>query len=42
MSTATFRLSAVNLLSLRDGRVGWIASFLDPAVLARLGPPAGL
>jgi len=24
-----FRLGAVNLLSLRDGRVAWIAGFLD-------------
>jgi RNA polymerase sigma-70 factor (TIGR02960 family) len=30
-----FRLGAVNLLSLRDGRVTWIAAFLDPALLRR-------
>jgi RNA polymerase sigma-70 factor (TIGR02960 family) len=27
-----FRLGAVNLLSLRDGRITWIAGFLDPQV----------
>jgi RNA polymerase sigma-70 factor (TIGR02960 family) len=36
----TFRLGAVMVLSFRDGRVSWIASFLDPAVLARFGLPA--
>ena len=29
-----------NLLQLRDGRITWIASFLEPSVLARLGVPA--
>jgi ketosteroid isomerase-like protein len=27
-----FRLGAVNVLSLRDGQVSWIAGFLDPQV----------
>jgi RNA polymerase sigma-70 factor (TIGR02960 family) len=36
----TFRLGAIMVLTLRDGRVGWIASFLDPAVMARFGLPA--
>jgi RNA polymerase sigma-70 factor (TIGR02960 family) len=35
-----FRLSAVNVLTVVDGSVAWIASFLDPTVLARLGLPA--
>jgi RNA polymerase sigma-70 factor (TIGR02960 family) len=34
-----FRLGAVNLLCLRDGRVAWIAGFLDPAVLRRFPVP---
>lgn len=37
-----FRLGAVNLLSLRDGRVWWIAGFLDPQVLRRFAVPAEL
>jgi RNA polymerase sigma-70 factor (TIGR02960 family) len=31
-----FRLGAVNVLSLRDGRISWIAGFVDPALLRRL------
>jgi hypothetical protein len=27
-----FRLGAVNVLSLRDGQISWIAGFLDPQV----------
>jgi ketosteroid isomerase-like protein len=27
-----FRLGAVNVLSVRDGRISWIAGFLDPHV----------
>jgi RNA polymerase sigma-70 factor (TIGR02960 family) len=34
-----FRLSALNVLTLDDGRISWIASFLDPALLVRLGLP---
>jgi RNA polymerase sigma-70 factor (TIGR02960 family) len=40
-----FRLGAVNLLSLRDGRISWIAGFVDPQVhrhfpvSAELSPP---
>ena len=37
-----FRLSALNVLTLEEGRISWIASFLDPALLARLGLPAAL
>jgi RNA polymerase sigma-70 factor (TIGR02960 family) len=37
-----FRLSAVNVLTIDDGRISWIASFLDPSLLARLGLPATL
>jgi RNA polymerase sigma-70 factor (TIGR02960 family) len=37
-----FRLSALNVLTVVDGRITWIASFLDPACLARLGLPAVL
>jgi RNA polymerase sigma-70 factor (ECF subfamily) len=40
--SGTFRLGAVNVLSFRAGKVSWIASFLDPAVQARLGLPAQL
>jgi RNA polymerase sigma-70 factor (ECF subfamily) len=36
------RLGAVNVLSLRDGRITWIAGFVDPAVTGRLGLPAEL
>lgn len=39
-----FRLGAINLLSVRDGRIAAVNSFLDPALHARLGisprPPA--
>jgi len=35
-----FRLSALNVLTLSGGRVTWIASFLDPASLARLDLPS--
>ncbi len=35
-----FQLGAVNILSLRDGRIDWIAAFVDPAVVARFGLPA--
>jgi RNA polymerase sigma-70 factor (ECF subfamily) len=34
-----FRLGAVNVLSLRDGRICWIASFLDPQLLRRFDLP---
>jgi RNA polymerase sigma-70 factor (ECF subfamily) len=34
------RLSALNVLTVEDGRITWIASFLEPSVLARLGVPA--
>ena len=37
-----FRLSAVNVLTLEGGRITWIASFLDPVVLGRLGLPSTL
>ncbi len=40
-----FRLGAINLITLRAGRIAWIAGFLDPDVHRRLGlpvhPPAG-
>jgi RNA polymerase sigma-70 factor (TIGR02960 family) len=36
----TFQLAAVNVLSLRDGRIDWIAAFVDPAVTAQFGLPA--
>jgi RNA polymerase sigma-70 factor (TIGR02960 family) len=39
---AAFPLNAVNVLSVHNGEVSWIASFLDPAVLARSGLPAAL
>jgi RNA polymerase sigma-70 factor (TIGR02960 family) len=35
----TFRLGAVNILSFRDGRIDWIAAFIDPDVTARFGVP---
>ncbi len=35
-----FRLSAVNVLNLRDGRITWIAGFLDPQVHRRFPVPA--
>jgi RNA polymerase sigma-70 factor (TIGR02960 family) len=34
-----FRLGAVNVLSLRDGRIRWIAGFLDPQVHRRFPVP---
>lgn len=37
-----FRLSALSVLGFRDGRICWIASFLDPAVLERTALPAEL
>jgi len=39
------RLGAVNVLALRDGRISWIAGFLDPelhrhfAVGSEISPP---
>jgi len=27
-----YRLGAINVLSLRDGRISWIAGFVDPQV----------
>ncbi|WP_119726491.1 sigma-70 family RNA polymerase sigma factor [Thermomonospora amylolytica] len=35
-----FRLGAVNVLNLRDGRIRWIAGFVDPEVVARFPVPA--
>jgi len=40
--SGSFRVGAVNVLSFRAGKVSWIASFLDPAVHARLGLAAEL
>lgn len=37
--TGGFRLGAVNLLDLRDGRISAISGFLDPAVLGRFRLP---
>ncbi len=37
---STYRLGAVNVLSLRDGFISWIAGFVDPAALRRFGLPA--
>jgi RNA polymerase sigma-70 factor (TIGR02960 family) len=37
-----FRLGAVNVLSLRDGRICWIAGFLDPQVHRRFSIPLEL
>lgn len=34
-----YRLGAINLLSIRDGRVAAVNSFLDPVLLGRLGVP---
>jgi len=34
-----FRRSALMVFSFRDGRVSWIASFLEPALLAGMGAP---
>ncbi len=39
---STYRLGAVNVLSLRDGFISWIAGFVDPAALRRFGLPAEL
>lgn len=39
---ATFRLGAVNVLSLRDGAVCWIAGFVDPPTVGRFGLPTTL
>jgi RNA polymerase sigma-70 factor (ECF subfamily) len=37
-----FRLGAVNLLGLRDGRISWIAGFVDPQLLRRFPVPREL
>lgn len=37
-----FRLGAINVLSLRGGRIEWLAGFLDPGVHRHLGPPEEL
>ncbi len=37
-----FRLSAVNVLSLRDGRISWIAGFVDPVLLPHFAVPQEL
>ena len=37
-----FRLGAVNVLSLRDGQISWIAGFVDPQVLRRFSVPLEL
>jgi RNA polymerase sigma-70 factor (ECF subfamily) len=34
-----FRLAGINVLSVRTGRIDWIASFLDPALHRHLGLP---
>ena len=34
------RLGALQVLSLRNGRIDWIASFLEPVTLRRLGLPS--
>ncbi|WP_328988868.1 RNA polymerase subunit sigma-70 [Kribbella sp. NBC_01245] len=34
-----FALTGVTVLSIRDGRISWLASFIDPAMLARYGLP---
>lgn len=34
-----FRLGALNVLSVRDGRIAWIAAFIDPEVTGGLGLP---
>ena len=39
---ARFRLAGINVLSVRSGRIAWIASFLDPAVHRHFGYPAEL
>jgi RNA polymerase sigma-70 factor (TIGR02960 family) len=37
-----FRLAGINVLSVRSGRIAWIASFLDPDVHRHFGYPAEL
>jgi RNA polymerase sigma-70 factor (ECF subfamily) len=39
---SAYTLGAVNVLSFRDGRISWIAAFVDPAVTARFGRPKEL
>ena len=39
---SAYRLGAVNVLSVRDGTVDWIAGFVDPAALHSAGLPAEL
>jgi len=34
-----YRLGAVNVLGSGGGRIGWLASFLEPATVARFGHP---
>jgi RNA polymerase sigma-70 factor (ECF subfamily) len=34
-----FRLGAVNVLSLREGQISWIAGFVDPELLRRFSVP---
>lgn len=38
---AQFQLGAVNVLSLRGGRIAWIAGFVDPAMYRGLSLPPG-
>ena len=33
------RLGALQVLSFREGRISWIASFLEPGMLRRFGLP---
>jgi RNA polymerase sigma-70 factor (ECF subfamily) len=40
--TERFRLGAINVLGLREGRIAEIAGFLDPELHRRLGVPAEL
>jgi RNA polymerase sigma-70 factor (TIGR02960 family) len=37
-----FQLGAVNVLSLRDGRISWIAGFVDPALHPHFALPSSL
>ena len=37
-----FRLGAINVLSLREGKISWIAGFLDPNVHRHFGQPPEL
>jgi RNA polymerase sigma-70 factor (ECF subfamily) len=37
-----FQLGAVNVLSLRDGQISWIAGFVDPQVLRHFAVPTEL